>query len=108
MGAGLVGALYKHYIGFVSPKIVDTWINVVLAAMVIVGGEGTPVGPVVGSVLVSSVFRLILQESARGHKCLRLYCRRTLANLIRLLGVFPAFSNHGKKVREVDGSYPCY
>ena len=51
--AGLVGALYTHYIGFVSPKIVDTWINVVLAAMVIIGGEGTLLGPIVGAFLLT-------------------------------------------------------
>jgi branched-chain amino acid transport system permease protein len=66
--AGLVGALYTHYIGFVSPKIVDTWINVVLAAMVIVGGEGTLVGPVVGSVLLTMLPEVL--RFAEGYRML--------------------------------------
>jgi branched-chain amino acid transport system permease protein len=53
--AGLVGALYAHYTAFVSPRIVDTWINVLLAAMVIVGGEGTLLGPVVGAVVLTAL-----------------------------------------------------
>jgi branched-chain amino acid transport system permease protein len=53
--AGLAGALYTHYTAFVSPRIVDTWVNVLLAAMVIVGGEGTLLGPVVGAVVLTAL-----------------------------------------------------
>ena len=66
--AGLVGALYAHYIGFVSPKIVDTWINVVLAAMVIIGGEGTLLGPVVGAFLLTTLPEVL--RFAEGYRML--------------------------------------
>jgi branched-chain amino acid transport system permease protein len=51
--AGLVGAIFTHYTGFVSPKVVDTWVNVNIVTMVIIGGEGTLLGPVVGAFLVT-------------------------------------------------------
>lgn len=51
--AGLVGAVYAHYIGFVSPRIVDTWTNVFLAAMVVIGGEGTILGPIIGAIMLT-------------------------------------------------------
>jgi branched-chain amino acid transport system permease protein len=66
--AGLVGALYTHYIGFISPKIIDTWINVLLAAMVIVGGEGTVLGPVVGAVLLTMLPEVL--RFAEGYRML--------------------------------------
>lgn len=51
--AGLVGAVFTQYTGFVSPKVVDTWVNVNIVTMVIIGGEGTLLGPVVGAFLVT-------------------------------------------------------
>jgi len=50
--AGLAGALYAHYIGFLNPDPfgVDQSLNAILA--VILGGSGTLAGPVVGSFAV--------------------------------------------------------
>jgi len=50
--AGLSGALYAHYIGFLNPDPfgVDQSLNAILA--VILGGSGTLAGPVVGSFAV--------------------------------------------------------
>lgn len=50
--AGLSGALYAHYIGFVNPEPfgVDQSLNAILA--VILGGSGTLSGPIVGSFVV--------------------------------------------------------
>ena len=50
--AGLAGALYAHYIGFLNPEPfgVDQSLNAILA--VILGGTGTLSGPVVGSFAV--------------------------------------------------------
>lgn len=50
--AGLAGALYAHYIGFLNPEPfgVDQSLNAILA--VILGGSGTLSGPVVGSFAV--------------------------------------------------------
>jgi branched-chain amino acid transport system permease protein len=50
--AGLAGALYAHYMGFLNPEPfgVDQSLNAILA--VILGGSGTLSGPVVGSFAV--------------------------------------------------------
>lgn len=50
--AGLAGALYAHFIGFLNPEPfgVDQSLNAILA--VILGGSGTLSGPVVGAFLV--------------------------------------------------------
>lgn len=50
--AGLAGALYAHYIGFLNPEPfgVDQSLNAILA--VILGGSGTLSGPVVGAFAV--------------------------------------------------------
>jgi branched-chain amino acid transport system permease protein len=51
--AGLAGALYAHYIGFINPEPfgVDQSLNAILA--VILGGSGTLSGPVVGAFAVT-------------------------------------------------------
>ena len=50
--AGLAGALYAHYIGFLNPEPfgVDQSLNAILA--VILGGSGTLTGPVIGAFAV--------------------------------------------------------
>ncbi len=50
--AGLAGALYAHYTGFVNPEpfSVDQSLNAILA--VILGGSGTLTGPVIGAFAV--------------------------------------------------------
>lgn len=51
--AGLAGALYAHYIGFLNPEPfgVDQSLNAILA--VILGGSGTLAGPVVGAFTIT-------------------------------------------------------
>jgi len=51
--AGLAGALYAHYIGFLNPEPfgVDQSLNAILA--VILGGSGTLAGPVLGAFAVT-------------------------------------------------------
>lgn len=51
--AGLAGALYAHYIGFLNPEPfgVDQSLNAILA--VILGGSGTLAGPVVGAFAIT-------------------------------------------------------
>ena len=50
---GLSGALYAHFFHFLSPEMVGTGRSLELVAMLVVGGEGTLVGPVVGSILLT-------------------------------------------------------
>jgi branched-chain amino acid transport system permease protein len=51
--AGLAGALYAHYIGFLNPEPfgVDQSLNAILA--VILGGSGTLAGPIVGAFTIT-------------------------------------------------------
>lgn len=53
--AGLAGALYGHYLSFISPApfSIDHSLNAILA--VIVGGSGTLAGPLIGSALVTAL-----------------------------------------------------
>ncbi|MBQ6594205.1 MAG: branched-chain amino acid ABC transporter permease [Clostridia bacterium] len=58
--AGIIGAAYAPYIGFVDSTqfSLNTGFNVL--AMVVIGGQGTLVGPIVGSVVVT-----VLTEALR-------------------------------------------
>lgn len=67
--AGFAGALYAHYMSFISPApfSVDHSLNAILA--VILGGSGTLTGPLVGAALtvalpevlrIAEIFRLII------------------------------------------------
>lgn len=51
--AALSGALYAFFFHFLSPDMVGTPRSLELVAMLVVGGEGTLVGPVLGSVLLT-------------------------------------------------------
>ena len=48
---GLAGVLRGHYFGFVSPEVYGFELVVILLAMVIVGGVGSWVGPIVGAAI---------------------------------------------------------
>ncbi len=49
----LAGCLYAFFFHFLSPDMVATPRSLELVAMLIVGGEGTLVGPLLGSVLLT-------------------------------------------------------
>ena len=51
--AGLAGSVYAFYTGFVSPKVLDPLITLTVATMVIIGGEGTILGPLIGTLLIA-------------------------------------------------------
>ncbi len=51
--AGIAGAFYAHYICFISP---DTFVyndSITILTMVLIGGTGTVVGPVLGAILLT-------------------------------------------------------
>jgi branched-chain amino acid transport system permease protein len=58
--AGLAGALYAHYTGFVSPDLFYFSYTTTMLIMVFLGGKGTIVGPILGAVLFT-----ILPEALR-------------------------------------------
>ncbi len=59
--AGVAGGLYAHYTAFLAPEVFDFVASFELFVMALVGGAGTPAGPVVGPVLLT-VVRDLLRE----------------------------------------------
>jgi branched-chain amino acid transport system permease protein len=61
--AGAAGALYGHYIGFVSPDLFNFSYITIMLIMVILGGKGTLIGPVLGAVLFTFLPELLREAS---------------------------------------------
>ena len=59
--AGIGGALYAPYIGFISPRSFDVLISLNIWLMVAFGGRGTIWGPVIGAALLAPL-SFLLQE----------------------------------------------
>lgn len=53
--AGVAGSLYAHYVSFVDPGVFGFFVSVNAVMMVIGGGQGTLVGPVVGAILFTLI-----------------------------------------------------
>jgi len=65
--AGMAGGFYAHYISFVGPEVFRFAFMVSMIIMVLMGGKGTLVGPLVGALIVT-----LLEEYLREAKELRL------------------------------------
>ena len=76
--AGFAGGFYAHYISFVGPEVFQFAFTVSMIIMVLIGGKGTLIGPVIGAVIVT-----LLEEYLREVQELRL----TLFGLIVILVV---------------------
>jgi branched-chain amino acid transport system permease protein len=61
--AGAAGSLYAHYIGFVSPDLFDFSYITIMLIMVILGGKGTLLGPVLGAVIFTFLPELLREAS---------------------------------------------
>lgn len=61
--AGAAGALYGHYVGFVSPDLFNFSYTTIMLIMVILGGKGTLVGPVLGAVIFTFLPELLRDAS---------------------------------------------
>ena len=64
--SGLAGGFYAHYVSFVGPEVFGFSFMISMIIMVLAGGKGTLVGPVVGAVIV-----VLLEEYLRDFKDLR-------------------------------------
>lgn len=64
---GMAGGFYAHYISFVGPEMFRFAFMISMIIMVLVGGKGTLLGPILGAVLVT-----FLEEYLREAKELRL------------------------------------
>jgi branched-chain amino acid transport system permease protein len=58
--AGVAGSLYAHYTRFVSPEVFLFSYTVTMVIMVVAGGKGTLLGPVIGALLFT-----VLPEALR-------------------------------------------
>lgn len=65
--SGMAGGFYAHYISFVGPEVFRFAFMVSMIIMVLIGGKGTLVGPLIGAVLVT-----FLEEYLRETKELRM------------------------------------
>jgi branched-chain amino acid transport system permease protein len=61
--AGVAGCMLAHYMGSISPREFDIWESVMVLAMVLIGGRGTVVGPVIGAVVLTLAPELLRQLS---------------------------------------------
>lgn len=64
--SGLAGGFYAHYFTYVGPEVFGFSFMISMIIMVLAGGKGTLVGPVVGAVIV-----VVLEEYLRDFKELR-------------------------------------
>jgi branched-chain amino acid transport system permease protein len=53
--SGFSGALYAHYVRFIDPGLFAFFFSVNLVMMVVGGGQGTFVGPIVGAILFTTI-----------------------------------------------------
>lgn len=65
--AGMSGAYYASYISYVGPEVFGFPFTITMIIIVLIGGKGTLVGPIVGAVIVT-----LLEEYLREFKELRL------------------------------------
>lgn len=57
--AGFSGALYAHYFTFIDPGVFGFFFSVNLVMMVIGGGQGTFIGPILGAILFTAIPELL-------------------------------------------------
>lgn len=57
--AGLVGAFYGFYSGFVEPRYLSISLGLDIIAMVLLGGVGSLIGPVIGALILTSLPHVI-------------------------------------------------
>jgi branched-chain amino acid transport system permease protein len=64
--AGVAGGFYANYVSFVGPEVFGFSFMISMIIMVLAGGKGTLVGPVIGAIIV-----VLLEEYLRDFKELR-------------------------------------
>lgn len=51
----LAGAIYVHWIGFISPEMFTFWESVLLVSMIVIGGMGNIAGAILGVILLVGI-----------------------------------------------------
>ena len=62
--AGIAGSLYAHYTRFVSPEVFLFTYTVTMVIMVVAGGQGTLIGPVIGALLFTALHEALREAVA--------------------------------------------
>ncbi|MCC6194503.1 MAG: branched-chain amino acid ABC transporter permease [Burkholderiales bacterium] len=62
--AGAAGSLYAHYVGFISPDLFNFSYVTIMLIMVILGGKGTLVGPIIGAIIFTFLPELLREASS--------------------------------------------
>ena len=78
MMGGMAGCIYAHYYTIASPDLLGFYYLTTMFAMVLIGGKGTLLGPVLGAILFTAA-----PEYLRAAKTMRLI----LFGLIMLMGI---------------------
>ena len=105
--AGVSGSLYAHYTNFVSPENLIFSVTIMLLIMTVVGGKGTIIGPIIGSLIFT-----VLPEYLRIADELRMPIFGVILILLALFipkGLVPAYREwareHIKKVVSTNESF---
>jgi branched-chain amino acid transport system permease protein len=78
MLAGIAGSISAHYVSYISPEIAEFSVMITILVMVVIGGRGTLIGPVIGAAII-----IFLQEYLRFAKEFRL----PIYGLVLILGI---------------------
>lgn len=76
--AGVAGSISAHYVSYISPEIEEFSVMITILVMVVLGGRGTLIGPVIGAAII-----MFLQEYLRFTKEFRL----PIFGLVLILGI---------------------
>lgn len=53
--AGLSGCLYAHYVKYINPEVFSFWQSFNYVVFVILGGQGTLLGPIIGAIILTLI-----------------------------------------------------
>ena len=91
--AGLAGAIFAHWEGFVTPESFTFWESVLLVCAVVLGGMGSIPGVILGSlciVLVPEILRDALGSSFANARYLLFGLSLILMTIYRPQGLWPS------------------
>jgi branched-chain amino acid transport system permease protein len=93
MFGALAGAIYTHWIGFITPEMFTFWESVLLVAMIVVGGMGNIAGVLLGTVLlvgIPEVLRASLGTRFVDYRMLLFGIAMILVIIFRTQGLLPS------------------
>lgn len=97
--AGFAGALLAHYLGFVSPESFNQHISVAAIIMLVIGGRGSVLGPILGALIMTplpELFRSAIEtQNIMYGITLILVLKFLPKGLVGLVGAASRFRNEG-------------